>query len=343
MAFYSGDRIPPRMARYGPGSHEYGEGDVTVHVLVVTDAQGVRHAAVDRVPDFELIEREIVIALALGIVLSVALAALLGRMTAGRVIAPLTALAEGVSRDQVDPASGLLARGDEIGLLARAFAAHNAEQHGFLERERRFSGDASHELRTPLTVIAGASELLAARLADRPDLAPALERIRRATDDMTDRVAALLTLSRAPDAIALDDVPLLPLLQREAERCRPLLAGKDVALDVQAAAPVIVRAHAGLAAMAIGNLLRNACHYTERGRIVARLEGQRLVVEDSGPGLPAAVRDRLFERQQRTAAEGGAGFGLALVHRIAEHLGWRIAYEARAEGGSRFVLSFGAA
>lgn len=342
MDFYSAPAIPPRMAGFGPGSHEYAEGDVTVHVLVVDDARGGRHAAVDRIPDFELIEREIVVALLLGLGLSVALAALLGRMVAGRVIAPLTALAAEVARDRSGPASALLARGDEIGLLARAFAARSDQQHRFLDRERRFSGDASHELRTPLTVIAGAAELLAARLADRPELNAAVERIRRAADDMADRVAALLALSRAPDTIALDDVALLPLLRREAERCRPLLVGKDVALEVEAETPVTVRAHSGLAAMAIGNLLRNACRYTEQGRIVARLEARRLLVEDTGPGLPAAVRERLFERLDRGAADGGAGFGLALVHRIAQHLGWRVDYEARAEGGSRFVLSFDA-
>ena len=97
-----------------------------------------------------------------------------------------------------------------------------------------------------------------------------------------------------------------------------------------------------LAGMAIGNLLRNACHYTEQGEIRVLLKPGSLVIEDTGPGLPRTVRDQLFERFVRgdNDDEIGAGLGLAIVKRICEHLGWDIRLEDRAGGGSRFVLTF---
>jgi signal transduction histidine kinase len=95
--------------------------------------------------------------------------------------------------------------------------------------------------------------------------------------------------------------------------------------------------------MAVGNLLRNACLYTEQGRIEVRLAPGELSVVDSGPGLPPAVRAQLFERLVRgdaQAAAGGAGLGLALVKRIADHLGWCVELVASDAGGSHFRLRF---
>ena len=97
-----------------------------------------------------------------------------------------------------------------------------------------------------------------------------------------------------------------------------------------------------LVGMAVGNLLRNACQYTDEGEIVVRLRAGLIVIEDTGPGMPPAVRGRLFERFVRgTDAEGqGAGLGLAIAKRIVEHLDWKIGLEERDGRGSRFVLSF---
>ena len=342
LAVFAGSAVPASMRALPPGFHELAAGRRTLHVLVGTGGNGVQFAAVDEISDFERIEREVLRALGAGVLVSVLLAALLGRMTASRVIRPVTALADAVRQDALDERAPSIALNDEIGMLARAFAARTAELKRFLVRERLFTGDVSHELRTPLAVILGASEVLSARLGDRSDLAALVERIQRAARDTTDRVGALLLLSRAPDALDAPRLALLPLVQLEIERCSPLLSGKPVQLAFEQQEEAWTFARPELAGMAIGNLLRNACQYTEQGKITVRLKAGSLVIEDTGPGLPESVRAQLFERFVRGAddKESGAGLGLAIVKRIVEHLGWDIRIEASDSGGSRFVLSF---
>jgi two-component system sensor histidine kinase TctE len=80
----------------------------------------------------------------------------------------------------------------------------------------------------------------------------------------------------------------------------------------------------------IENLVDNAIRYTASGSVVVRClarEGEAVLeVEDSGPGIPAGERERVFDRFYRSegAAEGGSGLGLAIVRRIAEHHGGRV-------------------
>lgn len=342
LAVFAGAAIPAAMRALPPGFHELAEGRRTVHVLVGAGGNGERFAAVDEISDFERIEREILRGLVAGILVSALLAALLGRMTASRVIKPVTALADAVTQDTLDERAPSIALNDEIGVLARAFAARSTELRRFLARERLFTGDVSHELRTPLTVILGAAEVLSVRLDDRPELLAIVKRIQRTAQDTTDRVGALLLLSRAPEALDAPRLALVPLVEREIERCRPLLASKPVQLVFEQREETWIFARAELVEMAIGNLLRNACQYTEQGKIEVRLKAGSLVIEDTGPGLPGSVRAQLFDRFVRGAddRESGAGLGLAIVKRIVEHLGWEVQLEDREVGGSRFVLTF---
>src|SRR5205085_16759 len=180
--------------------------------------------------DFERLEGLVWTAVAGAFVLCMGLALVLGRMTARRVIQPVVHLAAAVRGERLADAATLLQAEDEVGVLARALAASQQEMQRFLAREQLFTGDVSHELRTPLTVILGASELLATRLAERPDLLGIVERIQRTAREMTERGAALLLLSRRPEALEFPCVDLAPLLEREMDRCRPLLEGKPVQL-----------------------------------------------------------------------------------------------------------------
>jgi signal transduction histidine kinase len=89
---------------------------------------------------------------------SLLLSMLLGRFVGQRLVTPISQLANAVSEHAVE--LPLLDARDEIGILARAFAAHTGELRRVLDRERFFTGDVSHELRSPLTVIMGAAEIL---------------------------------------------------------------------------------------------------------------------------------------------------------------------------------------
>ena len=95
-----------------------------------------------------------------------------------------------------------------------------------------------------------------------------------------------------------------------------------------------------LCAAAIGNLVRNACQYTDQGEVrVSVLQGQ-VVVEDTGPGLPPAVVATLGSGGSPSSGSGGTGLGLALARRICDFLGAGFDYAPREGGGSRFTISF---
>ena len=97
-----------------------------------------------------------------------------------------------------------------------------------------------------------------------------------------------------------------------------------------------------LAAIAVGNLLQNACHFTQTGTVRVSLKPGLLVIEDTGPGIPQAVRERLFEPFVKGSDDTstGWGLGLSIVKRVIDHLGWTIALDDGYRRGSRFTLTF---
>jgi signal transduction histidine kinase len=335
--------IPPGMRGLEPGVHELVVGTRTLHV-VIREQTGHRFAVIDDESEFERLEGLFWAGLGGAAALCIVLALLLGSATARRVIRPLSELAASVTENRVGELTALR-RTDEVGVLARALAASQQEMQQFLRREQFFTGDVSHELRTPLTIILGASEVLAARLPDRPDLIAAIERIRRTATETADRVGALLMLSRSPENLEFPLVELTGLLETEIDRCRPLLQGKPVRLQLHVEAPARAYGPPELMGIAVGNLIRNACQFTEAGRVCVTLQERSVIVEDTGLGIPPQVRDQIFERfVSGSGAAGvngsGSGLGLAIVRRVCEHLGWTVTLEPRGSQGSRFALCF---
>lgn len=337
---YSLAQMPPDIRQLPLGIHELTIAGKALHVLV-GDYDGQRFAVVDDESDFERMEVRVWAALVGALVLCVALALLLGSATASRVIKPVVRLADAVKAGRIAQDMPELAAADEVGVLARTLATYQQQMERFLKREQLFTGDVSHELRTPLTIMLGAAELLEARLADRPELQIAAQRIRRTALETADRVAALLMLSRAPETLDAPLVDLAPLLEHEIERCRPLLEGKPVELSLNIQSPACVSGRPELIAIAVGNLVRNACQFTEAGFVRITHDGNELVVEDSGPGVPASIRQQVFERYVRANNDvPGTGLGLAIVQRVCEHLGWSVSLGEAPAGGSRFVITF---
>jgi signal transduction histidine kinase len=341
MKFFVGDAIPRTLRDAPPGTHEVMLNGEKAQALVVVSG-GERFALVREMSDFERTELVIFTALGTGFLTSLLLAGGLGWLTARQVTAPVIALTDAVSRNAPPDALPSVHAEDEIGILARAFAKRTEELQNFLMRERLFTGDVSHELRTPLTIILGAAELLKAQLADHPQQLAVAERLRRVASEASVRVSALLLLSRSPQHLDAPCIPLHLLVQSELERWQPLLQGKPVQCRFEPAPPVWVHVHPELAGIVVGNLLRNACQHIDSGMITIRLAADSLTIEDDGPGLPPAVRERLFGRfvQSNSNATEGTGLGLSIVKRFSEQIGWDIDYQAPPTGGSRFILRF---
>jgi signal transduction histidine kinase len=336
LRFHRAPAIPAPLRGLADGVHKVDLGPTRLHVLAGHDARG-GWVLVDHESDYDKIEVVVYAMFGAAFIGFLLLAALLGRFLGTRVVTPIRALAQSVGNDTTPAA--LTGRKDELGVLARALEAHTSDLRAVLDRERYFTGDVSHELRSPLTVIMGAAEILMQDAAAPGVRAPA-ERIYRAAQEAAECITVLLLLARAPDLGSLAPVAVDGIAQDETDKYRPLLAGKPVSMDFVPGPALAVRAPRELCAAAIGNLVRNACQYTDQGAIRVMVLPGEIVVEDTGPGLPPAVVATLGSGGSApTTGSAGTGLGLALARRICEFLGARLAYSPRNGGGSRFTIT----
>jgi signal transduction histidine kinase len=227
-------------------------------------------------------------------------------------------------------------------LLIRLDAAFQA-QHAFV-------ADAAHELRSPLTAVRLDLQLLdrapdvAARMEARADLGAAVERA-------IHLVEQLLTLARnepRDERGALSAVPLDTVVADGIADTHALAAARRIDLGLDAEANAVVLGDRDALRTLVRNLVDNAVRYTPPGgRVQVRTAknpqgGFVLEVTDSGPGIPAADRARVFDRFYRRASapEGGSGLGLAIVKAIADRHGAGVALEDAPGGGLYASVTF---
>lgn len=337
LRFHRNAGIPAPLRDLSDGVHILNVDDMRLHVLAGRDAAG-RYVVVDHESDYDEIELVVYSTFALCVFGFLLFAAVLGRFLGTRVVTPIRQLADSIGAErQPRP---LTQRQDELGVLARALESHTRELRAFLDRERFFTGDVSHELRSPLTVIMGAAEILMDG-AHAPAVRAPAERIYRAAREASECITVLLLLARAPELKSQEAVPVDEIAGREVERFRPLVANKPVTLNFVEGAGFSIHAPRELVAAAIGNLVRNACQYTEEGEVRVSVTPGQVMVEDTGPGLPPAVRETLGSGGPvPSRGSSGTGLGLALARRICDYLDARFAFEERTQGGTRFTITF---
>jgi signal transduction histidine kinase len=339
LTFHHGADIPSSLRGLPHGVVDIKVDGTNLHVFAGSDEKG-EFVVVDHDSEYDKIEIVVYSMFAAGFLAFVACSLILARYLANRIVTPITALSQAVEQRHDD--LPYLERSDELGTLARAFAGRTGELKQFLDRERFFTGDVSHELRTPLTVISGAAEILMAQTEGDAGLHAPAERIHRAAREASDVACVLLQLARSPQGREAPEQKVAELAEYETARCQPLVSGKPVALRYEGGGDFTVRAARELLQAAIGNLLRNACAYTEQGQVVLRLEQRSIVVEDTGPGLPPAALARLHGDAvpEGDGASSGSGLGLGLVQRICAYLGANLQVTQREGGGTRFDISF---
>jgi len=292
---------------------------------------------------------------------AVALAGLAAWWLAGLALAPLRGLRAGAARvsSTRDLSTRLAADGgiEELDALAASVNAMLARlEHSAADTDRalaatkRFAADAGHEIRTPLTAL----RTTLATLARNPDI-PAAER-RVALDEAeaeADRCARLLdalqTLARgdAGAALPVERIDLAALVDAAVERARRRHPEDVFALDAADGEAAMDGWPDGVATL-VDNLLENATrHGAEHSRVQVALapcaSGMwRLTVDDDGPGIAEADRDRLFGRFERGNHRAhGSGLGLALVRQQARLHGGDAVIETSPLGGARVVVTVG--
>lgn len=270
----------------------------------------------------------------------------LGFRLSERAISPVIFLARRVAR--LDPtAPGTPLSDDfqqgEVATLARALDRFTKRIRGLVDRERQFTADASHELRTPVTVIKGAGEMLAAepQLSEKGRNWVAM--IQRNAQSMSEMLDTLLTLAREKEAVTSAPTVINDVVAECVEHCAPLLADKPVRVSIEAPYQLQVLAPRQPLTIVIGNLIRNAYRYTDSGDIKILVTGDRVEVEDTGPGIPEDDLQRAQQRGWRRSGDhnDGAGIGLALAQRFCERYGWQLKLENRQDHtGLRATVTF---
>ena len=314
---------------------------VPVHT-VGRPSRGVFVAAVLTGADQASIARVTQIQLEVGGI-SLLLGLALAWLAAGRVLRPIrdtTDLARRIT--DTDLSERIPVRGrNEISELATTFNRMLDRLEAALTTQRRFLADAGHELRTPITIVQGNLDTIAATGPDDEQTlaiaADELTRMARLVDELT-----LLAASERPDFLSPRPTDL--------ELLTETLAAKARALDTRPwTLTTIARGHAVVDAhritQAVMQLAANAATHTPPGTGVeigsAIVAGAiEFTVADEGPGIPAAMRTRIFDRFTRLEARrtSGTGLGLSIVAAIAAAHGGSIALEERPGGGAVFRM-----
>lgn len=247
------------------------------------------------------------------------------------------------------------ARGERTGGV---LVFHDVTSLKRLERTREeFVANVSHELRTPLSLIKGYTETLLGGAYREPDLGlKFLQIIDRNAERLKLLIEDLLIISELESGrirLQLETVSLAPLAAKLCDDFRPRAESRETQLcneipDVQ------VSSDPNRLQQVFSNLLDNAIKYGHpRGTVTLRArvaQGGRIevCVMDDGPGIPAEMRERVFERfyrvdKARSREQGGTGLGLAIVKHIVQSHGGRVWVESEPGSGSRFWFSLPAA
>ena len=273
------------------------------------------------------------------------IAALVVGWLAARNLAPLERLAGELRSRGSQSMAPLEMAGlpDAVSPLARSLNALLERLRSALDAQRAFVADAAHELRSPLTALKLQLELLRRagsdvdRDAARDALGAGIERASRLVEQ-------LLALARSEPSSphAAERVDLAEIARRAVAETVAFASSRAVEFELVAEAPVWVDGDAFTLGLLVRNLADNAARYSPAGSqvllgVTASSAEATLQIDDAGPGIAFADRDRVFDRFYRRAGadDSGSGLGLAIVRSVADAHGATVALADSPLGGLR--------
>ena len=241
--------------------------------------------------------------------------------------------------------SSIQSHGNLLGAVILAVdvtESQNAEQ---LRRE--FSANVSHELKTPLQGIIGSAELLESGMVKPEDTSRFVGHIRKEAARLVNLIEDIIRLSQLDEGVELpaEQVDMLQLAEDVKEILAPSAADKQVEVRVSGTGFPVMGVRRMLQEI-IYNLCDNAIKYNvPGGSVTIHAENNRLVVSDTGIGIPSEHKDRIFERFYRvdkshSKASGGTGLGLSIVKHAAAYHKAEITLESTPEKGTAITIQF---
>jgi signal transduction histidine kinase len=289
--------------------------------------------------------------------LSIAAALLLSYLIANRITRPIDSLVAGVEefgRGNYEFRVSTDAHG-EIGALARSFDAMRRSlkqtQTALLRSERlatigQMASSIVHDLRNPLATITTAAEMLARDGIAHERRQTLIESQLRASDRMNEMLRELLEFSLGSYKLNLGRHSLAAIVERAIRELKPGIGRAGVEVEVHVPEHFRVQADDERLRRVFENLLINAAQaMTDGGQITITADyfpesrdQVRVAVIDNGPGVPAEVRERVFEPFVSYGKSGGTGLGLAIAQRVVAAHGGEIGLKSSEASGSEFYL-----
>ena len=282
---------------------------------------------------------------------------LMGWFLAGHALTPVKEVARAAQRISGSnlslriPSRGA---GDELDYLIETFNRMIERLEKSFQQIRQFSTDVSHELRTPITAIRGQLEVALFTAETAEQYREAMLNALQDTERLSQIVRALLLLSQAESgqvALQKTTLDLSAVVRDLAEQFEIPADGARVRLSTDVPPECPIQADRIQIERMISNLLSNAIKFTPPGgevRVAVRCHPEQvdIVVEDTGPGIPAEHLPHIFERFYRVpeqvssaSPEKGLGLGLSFVAWIAKAHGGTVEVESAPGQGSRFVVA----
>jgi heavy metal sensor kinase len=295
--------------------------------------------------------RQLVLLFVLGLPVAVAVAGLGGYTLARRALQPverMTERARSITAERLSDRLAVENPDDEMGRLATVFNETLGRLESSFEQMRRFTADVSHELRTPLTAIRSVGEVGLRDHRDEAAYRGIIGSMLEEADRLASLVDRLLTLSRAETGhskLACDAFDLRELAEEVAGHLDVLAEEKSQSMSVERSGSPHAYADRLVVRQAVINLVDNAIKFSPVGgririRVAEEADEATLDVIDSGGGIDAAARDRIFDRFYRAATgTTGAGLGLSIAKGAVEANGGRLTLAASGADGSTFRIA----
>src|SRR5579872_60455 len=277
----------------------------------------------------------------------VALGFFLSFFSAYRTLQRVERISETVSRIGTDDLSSRLPEGtrsDEISRLSRTFNHMLDRIQSSVNQLRAVTGSIAHDLKSPVTSIRGSLELALSNGGERwrESVAGAIEgldglsRLLNTTLDLAEAEGGALQLRREP-------LDLSSVVRQFVELYQPAMAERRHEIIADLEPGVVIDADASLIHRTVVNLLDNELTHLPEGRRIrislhTRNQDAEFVIEDNGPGFPAELKDRAFQRFVKGENSTGHGLGLAFVDAVAQAHGGQIKVSDRPGGGAILTL-----